>query len=373
MAVIKRENGHFQARIVGIDGRIICATFPTKKEAQAQELQWKQEKQKGLLGTSAHRQMTVSDFFEEWHRDVSSEMSEKNQSGWRNQQLQYFRDYIKPVLGAYQLHAVTPQMVKRVLNEMAKADKSPTTQRLVYATMRKLFNDAVEIYQYSNTNPVLKKLKPVAIYSEARHLNIQQIASLLQHVENRKYGLAIWTQLYLGLRVGELIALRWEDIDLLTGRVVIRRTFVKKLNLFREYPKGKRQHAHSIPTELLTKLRKARKESPSEFVVTSRYGGHLPYRWYLVALKKYCGALKIPVIGTHGLRHSTSELYIEHGATRDDLRRLFAHSTPSVTDRYVHNRGTNLERVANVIRLFPDGTDPDSSRYRHPSETADCK
>jgi integrase len=61
----------------------------------------------------------------------------------------------------------------------------------------------------------------------------------------------------------------------------------------------------------------------------------------------------VPVIASHGLRHSTSELYIHHGATRDDLRRLFAHSTPAVTDRYVHNRGTNLERVANVIQLFP--------------------
>jgi len=37
-------------------------------------------------------------------------------------------------------------------------------------------------------------------------------------------------------------------------------------------------------------------------------------------------------------------------------RRLFAHSTPAVTDRYVHNRGTNLERVANVIQLFPGAT-----------------
>ncbi len=74
-------------------------------------------------------------------------------------------------------------------------------------------------------------------------------------------------------------------------------------------------------------------------------------------LRKYCTEIGVPVIASHGLRHSTSELYIHHGATRDDLRRLFAHSTPAVTDRYVHNRGTNLEKVANVIQLFPAATD----------------
>jgi len=82
----------------------------------------------------------------------------------------------------------------------------------------------------------------------------------------------------------------------------------------------------------------------------------MPYRWYLVALKKYCTETNVLVIASHGLRHSTSELYIKHGATRDDLQRLFAHSTPAVTARYVHNRGTNLERVANVIQLFPVGS-----------------
>jgi len=52
------------------------------------------------------------------------------------------------------------------------------------------------------------------------------------------------------------------------------------------------------------------------------------------------------------LRHSTSELYLSHGASRDDLRELFAHSTLSVTDRYVHRSKGNLDKVAEVINLF---------------------
>jgi integrase len=361
MAISKRSYGHFQARVVGANGKIHCATFPSRREAQNQELKWKQEKRNGLLGSSAERKLTVREFFHEWHQDVTHESLKETRSGWRETQNQYFRDYIEPVLGNCPLKAVTPQMIKKVLIEMARKDRSAQTQRLVYATMKKMFADAVETYQYMGFNPVLRKIKPAIFIKEAPHLNLKQIISLLEHVKGKKYELAIWIQLYLGLRAGELIALRWEDIDLEVGRITIRRAFVKKTGQFRDYPKGGKQHTHSIPAELLVMLIEAKRESKSELVVTSRCGGGtkiLPYRWYIRALRKYCHELGITSISSHGLRHSTSELYIHHGATKDDLRQLFAHSSPAITDRYIHNHGTNLEKVANVIRLFPNGSDP---------------
>ncbi len=162
----------------------------------------------------------------------------------------------------------------------------------------------------------------------------------------------------MGLRAGELTALRWEDIDLETGRIVIRRAYIKQTKRFRDYPKGGKQHSHSLPSELLERLITAKDQAESDFVVTSPCGGFLPYRWYVVTLKRYCRELGLPVIASHGLRHFTSELYIHHGATRDDLRRLFAHSTTAITDRYVHDKGSNLEKVANVIRLFSKWSDP---------------
>lgn len=45
---------------------------------------------------------------------------------------------------------------------------------------------------------------------------------------------------------------------------------------------------------------------------------------------------------------------MNYGATRDDLRRRFAHSSLEMTECYVHERGTNLEKVAKIIQLFPE-------------------
>ena len=78
----------------------------------------------------------------------------------------------------------------------------------------------------------------------------------------------------------------------------------------------------------------------------------LAYEFYLETLRRYCRELGIPHIGTHGLRHSASEMYLHHGATEDDIRRLFAHSSPEITERYLHSRGRNLANVASNLRLF---------------------
>jgi site-specific recombinase XerD len=43
-------------------------------------------------------------------------------------------------------------------------------------------------------------------------------------------------------------------------------------------------------------------------------------------------------VGTHGLRHSTSDIYLSHGATEEDINKLFEHSSMEVTKRYVHEK-----------------------------------
>ncbi len=363
MSIIKRSNS-YQVRLEGIDGRILSKTFKTKIEAREQETLWKREKQEGALGTYAERHLTLKEFFEEWFKNVVEETPEHMRTGWRKAQKQLFDDYVSPLIGAHKLRELRPHHVQQVLIQMAKLGKSDQTRVHAFGLLRKMFNDAIEIYQYVTFNPALNKFKPKIVVRETTHLNLEQTKTLLTHVDGKKYGLAIWIQLYMGLRVGELQALRWEDVDLEEGRITIRRTFVRKVKAFRDYPKGRKQHSHNLPPELWEKLLSARPNSHWDLVVTSPKGNLIPYLWYLRALKRYCTELNIPKIRTHGLRHSTSELYISHGASRDDLRALFAHSSLKVTERYLHGKDTNLAKVSNLIQLFPVSTDPKSTQIK---------
>lgn len=109
------------------------------------------------------------------------------------------------------------------------------------------------------------------------------------------------------------------------------------------------------PKELLSFLKEAKLSASGELVVVPAGWKRLDYWKYLEVLNQYCREAEVPVIATHGLRHSTSELYQTYGASRDDRRQLFAHSSVSTTERYVHRKSESLEKVAKVIELFPSG------------------
>jgi integrase len=113
-------------------------------------------------------------------------------------------------------------------------------------------------------------------------------------------------------------------------------------------------HTIIMPFELWEILKAAKVNSKSEFVASNTDGGMLSYHTYHKALKLYCREAGVQELASHGLRHSTSELYMHLGASRDDLRILFSHSTSAVTDRYIHDKGESLAGVADVIRLFPE-------------------
>jgi integrase len=353
MAIIKRSNT-FQVKLRGVDGKWISRGFSNRNDAVVYETQLKQQNQSGNYITNSARQVTLNDYFTKWFETVEHRAT----PGWRRTQFQQYRDYVAPILGQRKLQSITPPMVAKVLNDLQKIGKSEQLQMHVFGLLRKMFGDAIELFQLLAFNPALRSLKPKIPVKEAKHLNVAQVRTLLKYVEDKPLGLGIWIQLYLGLRMGELQALTWSDLDLDAGVAHIRRTFSRKDSwvtgekVIREYPKGRKQHTKAIPSELLGLLQSAKEGAKSEFVAEAPDGGMLSYEWYFRTLKSYCEELEIPVIGTHGLRHSTSGVYLIHGATKDDLRTLFAHSSMSVTERYTHGEGSNLKKVSNVIKLF---------------------
>ena len=358
MAVIKTKRGKHQVRVQGPDGRMLTRIYSTRREADLEDLKWKQEKTMGTLTPNWATKMSVDDYFGQWFEAMEHRAS----PGWRKCQKQFYADYVRPVLGNRRLASVAPQLIVRVLGQLAAQKKSEQTQLHVYNLLRKMFRDSVDLFQLMTHNPVLPTLKPRVPKREAKYLSVEQAGKLLRHVGGKDYDCAIWLQLYLGLRVSETIALTWDDVDLELGTVLIARsysrkdTWANKAQTFRNRPKGGREHRKRLPFELWEFLKWKRSTSNGNFVATSPTGEMLSYKFYLEILKGYCKELEIPVVGTHGLRHSASELYLSYGASEDDIRRLFAHSSSEITERYLHNRGRNLERVAEVIRMFPGKT-----------------
>ena len=347
----KRKNGwSYQVKIVGSDGRWITETFSTKGDAERREAELRIQKSKGGFVSNLSKNLSVDEYFGYWFDDGKGGNASE---GWRQTQKQLFRDYISPQIGRMKLQEVTPAHVGRVLSYTAELGRGSAQRLHVYNVMRKLFGDAVELYELMVRNPVIKKLRPKVPQREMPYLEIHDLVTLLTYVRGKRYQTAIWLQVFAGLRVGEVQYLKWEYVDLKFGVIQVRGTYVRREKRFQDHPKGKKWHRVKMPRELLEYLNKVKETATSAFVATSPGSdSFLGYMGYGKALRRYCEKAGVPVVSSHGLRHSSSELYMAAGASRDDLRILFAHSSGTVTDRYIHDRGRRLDQVADKLMLF---------------------
>jgi integrase len=369
MAVIKRvgkKGIKYQVRVRGSDGMWITQTFLKKSEADAHEIKLLHQKKSGLTVKNVGNQATVKDYFPAWNEET---LDGGISAGWRKDQIRYFHKFVEPVIGDLKLQKVASIDISRVLRKMNEIGLSDQMQLHVYNLLHKMFEDAIELFEILNRNPVIKRLRPSVKVKESRYLAITDVRRLLEAVKGTEIETAVMLQLYTGLRVGEVQALQWSHLDFNQGKFGKLRvvgTYVRKERRFKDCPKGGQQHSIDLPLELREYLLAVREKAKSLFVASRHPTDFFEYETYIQLLKEISKAWGIPWVGTHGLRHSTSEIYLEHGASYDDVKRLFAHSSSSVTDRYIHDRGSRLEKVANVIRLFPAAAEKDDCSQEVP-------
>lgn len=352
MAINKRKSKNgikYQVKVKASDGYWETKTFASKKDAKEYELRLKLQNQERRKSCTFRKRFSVEEFFKHWFSETESTISK----GWRITQLQMYKSYIFPIIGKMRLQDVRPIDINKVLEYAASLKRGPQTRLHIYNFMHRAFGDAADSYGLLFKNPVARRFKPFVPSKEADHLNIIELKSLLLACADETFGLAVWIQAFLGLRVSEVQALKWDDINLEQGLLYIRRSYSRKSKEFQPYTKARKQLAFKMPPELWTKLEQINSGVGKGFVIISpNTGDFMCYHSYEYALKLYCKKAGIKTISTHGLRHSASELYQAHGGSRDDLRILYGHSSNAMTDRYVHDKGQKLEKVANEIRLF---------------------
>lgn len=353
MAVVKRDrkNGvSYQVKVIGGDGRFISRTFERKLDADRFDAEMKLHKRSGLAISNRASQMTLTEYFWFWHEETKNG---RVSIGWRNDQIRYFERFVDPVIGNLRLHVISPGHIQRVLTSMKALGLGEQMRLHVFNLLHKMFCDAIEDFPLGLfTSPVKRKLRPKMPKKQARYLRHEEVDRLLLVIAGTAIEAAVRLQLYLGLRAGEVQALKWADIDFDEGRIRKAGTYVRKEKRFKDVPKDGEQQWLPTPVELLEFLRDRRQVCDSEWVAGQR-GLPLNYFGYCKSLRVLCKRESIPWVGTHGLRHTCSEIYLRYGAQRDDLKMLYGHSTTQVTERYMHDRESRLERFTNVIRLMP--------------------
>lgn len=284
--------------------------------------------------------VTLAEYARDWARTYAGRTSR----GIRPTTLdEYRRDlevHVLPVLGSRRLSQIEPRHVKLLASDLAAAGRRPSTVRNIMAPLRALFATAVEEGAV-RSNPCAGLRLPGGTTPDrhARALTEPELARLLAEVPEQ-WRLLVQFLAQTGLRIGELIALRWDDVDLGIRRVKVRRRLYKGTL---DAPKS-RHGIRDVPisTSLAQALwshradtRFARDEDlvfPSE-VGTPLNGMNLLHR----VVKPAAVRAGLPWASLHTLRHTCASMLFRSGWNAKQVQMVLGHHSPAFTlATYVH-------------------------------------
>lgn len=133
------------------------------------------------------------------------------------------RKHLIPGLGAHRLDRLTPEHIEIFYAKMQANGSKPATAHQVHRTFRTALNEAVR-RGHLGKNPVQLAKAPKTGDYEVEPYSVKEVQRLLE-AAGRQRNSARWAvALALGLRQGEVLALKWEDVDLDGGFLVVRRS-----------------------------------------------------------------------------------------------------------------------------------------------------
>jgi integrase len=277
--------------------------------------------------------------------DADQRLSPKTRHDYRV----YAETYVRRFLGTRKVRDVTPEVIltwqRKLLAEGGAKDGkplAPNTIRLARAPLAGAFKLAASSGIVA-VNPLLHTPQPKARRSVPRHWSPEQAREFLSLMEgDRTYP--VWAFLMgAGLRIGELVALRWENVDFAEGavRVVEFSTYLghevvassgKSRDAIRRIDIDKAL-ADVLHTQRATQARErlaTEHYEQSDHVFTRPVGGPYHPQYLSRLLGRYSEELGLPRLTAHGLRHTCATLMLANGVPPKVAAERLGHSDPSL-------------------------------------------
>src|SRR5215212_2820185 len=163
--------------------------------------------------------LTLGDYLDKWLLNIKDTIRQRT---WERYE-QLVRVHIKPTLGSVKLKELTRAHVKNLYAEKLDAGSSPRTVQYIHTTLHKALKDAmIDGLVPKNVAAHIRLPKPRK--KEINPLNPEQAKAFLEAARGDRYEALYVLAIHCGLRQGELLGLKWSDVDL-DGRVLqVRRT-----------------------------------------------------------------------------------------------------------------------------------------------------
>lgn len=204
-----------------------------------------------------------------------------------------------------------------------------------------------------NESSVRKHRKGIAAYDEFEQTRLLKV---LRRGDSPIFQMAM-LMMETGMRVGEVLALTWDDVDWRRRAIRISKTIVKSFNRKRAFVQNSPKSFSSNRTiplssrayELLEELRPSECER-NAYIFSNKRGDFLSYesvRWWI---RKACEESGVPYYGAHVFRHTFATNCYRRGCDVKVLSKLLGHSDVATTyNTYIHLYGDALEQMRAVL------------------------
>ena len=295
--------------------------------------------------------MTLNELINEWlYENHKIEVKERTYLRYEGVYLLH----ISPSIGQLDINEITPRIVQRFLNSLHEKVSDRTHKKLTSATinivisvLKLAYNYGID-YEITTNNPTtkIKRAKqdtPTKAQAFTRTEQIK-IENYIEKSQDYEY-LGIIVVLYTGLRLGEILALTWNDVNIKTGCINVSKTQYKMRkgdgtwvdtistpktrNSIREIP---------LPSFLRLLLQESKKNKKSNKVVCKNDGSRLDEKVFIKKYHTMLKQIKVRDLNFHCLRHTFATRALENRMDIKTLSEILGHANASTTlNIYVHS------------------------------------
>jgi len=360
--ITRRKNGGWMAQYTTYtaEGRKRKTLYgKTRQEVAAKLAKALSDRENGFSFDAG--KMTVGEYLGRWLTG-SVQGTVRTSTFERHEQI--VRVHVKPALGRVGLKNLTSAHVRGLITEKLETGLAPATVRKVHSTLHKALSQAVTDGLIPRNAADVKVLRPAP--KEMRPLSEGEARTLLEAARGDRfealYALAITT----GLRRGELLGLRWDDVDLERGTLRVGRALVREggrhtvgetktrrgrrqVNLTPRTVNALRAHRER---QLEEKMRLAGLYEDRGLIFTTQRGTSVnPENLVKRSFKPLLNRAGLPEIRFHDLRHTCATLLLGRGVHPKLVQELLGHATIAMTlDTYSHYLPSMGDQAAGAMR-----------------------
>lgn len=351
---IQRQSGTvYKAKVRKQGHPTTTRTFKTRTAAKRWAAKFEGEIEEGDAGITLEGQKhSLSDAIKQYREQLLPDLRPETRRKYEQH-----LDFWEPKLGHLRLFDCRPEKIATVRDELTATGKAPATVNRYMATLAAVFAATVKRWHWLQVSPMQQIAKPVERNSGTRYLSddeLQRLLAACRESTSPDLYLAVVLSITTGARQGEILGLRWRDVDLSTGVLYLRAdadTVTK--GSVRSVPiaavalpllKSRQEAQQKAQEGKVQQIRDRGLVFPSR---VSRMQPVLLHRPWTTAVNR----AGIESFRWHDLRHSAASFLAKSGASLIEIGAILGHKSANTTKRYSH---LTQQHTHDLVRKLAD-------------------